>query len=148
MSSVVSNYRIGIDAKPEDVFAYVSDLTRHGEWSENLTVEAVADGEAAVGSEYRSTGKMMGKQVKNTVRITVLESPTRISFEANDGSNDFLQEITLSQQGEGTLLERRVSMEMNPVMALMFKLLAGPMVANPSMNKSLKSLKARIEQSS
>ena len=147
MSRVVSNYQIGIDAKPEDVFAYMSDLTTHGEWSENLTLEAVSEGEAAVGSEYRSTGKMMGKQVQNTIRITELESPTRICFETNDGKNDFLQEITLSQQGEGTLLKRRVSMEMNPIMALMFKLLAGPMVANPSMNKSLKSLKARMEQS-
>ena len=145
MSSVVSNYQIGIDAKPEDVFAYVSDLTKHGEWSENLTVESVSDGEIAVGSEYRSTGKMMGKQVQNTIRITEFESPSRISFETNDGSNDFLQEIMLSQQGEGTLLERRVSMEMNPMMALMFKLLAGPMVANPSMNKSLKNLKAKME---
>ena len=145
MSSVVSNYQIGIDARPEDVFAYVSDLTRHGEWCENLTVESVSDGEAAVGSEYRSTGKMMGKQVQNTVRITEFESPTRISFETNDGSNDFLQEIMLSSQDEGTLLERRVSMDMNPFMALVFKLVAGPMVANPSMNKSLK---ARMEQSS
>ena len=90
MSSVVSNYQIGIDAKPEDVFAYVSDLTKHGEWSENLTVESVSDGEVAVGSEYRSTGKMMGKQVQNTIRITEFESPSRISFETNDGSNDFL----------------------------------------------------------
>ena len=146
MSRVVSNYQIGIDAKPEDVFAYLSDLTKHGEWSENLTVEAVSGGEAAAGSEYRSTGKMMGKQVQNTIRITELESPSRLSFEASEGSNSFLQEITLSQQGEGTLLERRVSMEMNPVMALMYQLLAGPLVANPSMNKSLKSLKAKMEQ--
>ncbi len=147
MSKVVSNYQIEIDAKPEDVFAYLSDLTKHGEWSENLTVETVSNGEVAVGSEYRSTGKMMGKQVQNTIRITEFESPSRISFETNDGSNDFLQEIRLSRQGEGTLLERRVSMEMNPMMALMFKLLAGPMVANPSMNKSLKNLKVKMEQS-
>ena len=62
MSSVVSNYQIGIDAKPEDVFAYVSDLTKHGEWSENLTVESVSDGEVAVGREDRSTGKMMASR--------------------------------------------------------------------------------------
>ena len=89
----------------------------------------------------------MGKQVQNTIRMTEFKSPSRISFETNDGSNDFLQEIMLSQQGEGTLLERRVSMEMNPMMAIMFQLLAGPMVANPSMNKSLKNLKAKMEHS-
>ena len=145
MSSVVSNYQIGIDAKPEGEFAYISDLTKHGEWSENLTVEAVSEGEAAVGSEYRSTGKMMGKQFQNTARITELESPSTISFATNDGSQDYLQEIKLSQQGEGTLLKRTVSMETNPIKALMFKLLAGPLVANPSMNKSLKNLKAKME---
>lgn len=90
MSSVVPNYQIGIGASPEDVFAYVSDLTKHGEWSDNLTVEAVSEGEIAVGSECRSTGKMMGKQVQNTIRITEFESPSRISFETNDGSNNFL----------------------------------------------------------
>ena len=51
MSRVVSDYQIGINARPEDVFAYVSDLTTHGEWSENLTVDALSEGEADVGSE-------------------------------------------------------------------------------------------------
>ena len=42
MSTVVSNYQIGINAKPADVFAYVWDLTKHGDWSENLAVEKVS----------------------------------------------------------------------------------------------------------
>ena len=147
MAKVVNNYSVHISAKPEDVFPYLSDLTQHGEWNESLKVEAASDGPAAVGSQYRSTGRMMGKEFKNDVRITELESPTRLSFISNDGKNDFLQEFTLQPLGGGTSLERRVTFEMNPLMMLMFKAVIGPLVANPSMNKSLKALKGKLEQS-
>ncbi len=147
MARVVENYRVHINAKPEDVFPYVSDLTQHGEWNENLRVEATSDGPAAVGSQYHSTGRMMGKEVQNEVRITELESPTRLSFISNDGENDFIQEFTFQPMDGGTSLERRVTFEMNPLMMLMFKAVIGPLVSNPSMNKSLKALKGKLEQS-
>ena len=147
MAKIVENYRVHIDAKPEDVFPYVSDLTQHGEWNESLKVEAASDGPAAVGSQYRSTGRMMGKEVQNEVRITELEWPTRLSLISNDGKNDFLQEFTFQPMNGGTSLERRVTFEMNPLMKLMFKAMIGPLVATPSMNKSLKALKGKLEQS-
>ncbi len=147
MAKLVENYRVNIDAKPEDVFSYLSDLTQHGEWNEKLRIEASSDGPAAVGSQYRSTGRMMGKEIQNDVRITELESPTRLSFISNDGKNDFLQEFTLQPMSGGTGLERRLTTEMNPIMKLMFKAVIGPMVATPSMNKSLKALKGKLEQS-
>ena len=147
MAKLVENYRVHINAKPEDVFPYVSDLTQHGEWNERLRVEAASDGPAAVGSQYRSTGRMMGKEVQNEIRITELESPARLSFVSNDGKNDFLQEFTFQPMDGGTSLERRVSFEMNPLMKLMFKAVIGPLVATPSMNKALKALKGKLEQS-
>ena len=147
MAKLVENYRVHIDAKPEDVFSYISDLTRHGEWNESLRVETVSDGPAAVGSQYRSTGRMMGKEFQNDVRITELESPTRLSFISNDGKNDFLQEFTFRPIGGGTSLERRLTTEMNPMMKLMFKAVIGPLVATRSMNKSLEALKGKLEQS-
>ncbi len=146
MAKLVKNYTVHISAKPEDVVSYLSDLTKHGEWNESLTVEASSDGPAAVGSQYRSTGRMMGKEFQNDVRITELESPTRLSFISNDGKNDFLQEFTFQPMSGGTSLERRVSFEMNPLMKLMFDAVIGPLVASPSMNKSLKSLKGKLEQ--
>ena len=147
MAKLVKNYEVHISAKPEDVFSYLSDLTKHGEWNESLRVEASSDGPAAVGSQYRSTGRMRGKEFQNDVRITELESPTRLSFISNDGKNDFLQEFTFRPVGGGTSLERRVTFEMNPLMKLMFDAVIGPLVASPSMKKSLKALKGKLEQS-
>ena len=68
MSQMVFTYRISINANPEDVYAYVADLTKHGEWSENLKVEAMSDGPIGVDSKYHSTGRMMGKGFQNDIR--------------------------------------------------------------------------------
>ena len=58
---------------------------------------------------------------------------------------EFLQEFSLSDHSGGTRLDRTTSADMNPVMAIMFKILIGPLVANPSMNKGLRRLKANLE---
>ena len=145
MSKLVSNYHVGINAEPEQVFSYVADLTRHGEWSEYLKVESVSEGPIAVGSQYHSTDRIMGKQVENDVRVIEYEPSTLLCFTASDGKQEFLQELTFSSANGGTLLERRVSSEMSPVMVLLLKVILGPLVANPSINKSLGNLKAKME---
>ena len=139
-------YRININSKPEEVFAYISDLSKHAEWNEGLTIEKVSEGDIAVGTEYRSTGKQMGKSVANTVKVTKIESPRKFSFTGTDGKLEFLQEISLSAHNGGTRLDRITSADVNPVMAIMFKILIRPLIANPSMNKSLRRLKANLEQ--
>lgn len=145
MAHSVFNYRIDIGAKPDDVFAYLSDLTKHSEWNDGLKVEKVSDGDVAVGTEYHSTGKQLGKSVENTVKITEFESPNKFSFTGSDGKLEFLQEFTLSEHNGGTRLERKTSGELNPALAIMFKILIGPLIANPSMNKGLRKLKANLE---
>lgn len=146
MAHSENTYRIDIDAKPEEVFAYISDLTKHGEWNDVLTVEKVSDGDVSVGTEYRSTGRQMGKSVGNVVKVTEMESPRKFSFTGSDGKLEFLQELSLSEHNGGTRLERRTSAELNPVLAIMFKILIGPLIANPSMNKGLRKLKANVEK--
>jgi len=146
MSQLVYDYKIAIDASPEKVFEYVSDFTKHGEWTNDLHIEAVSDGPIAVGSEYKSVGELMGKQLANKVIITEFDAPNRIAFTATDDKDfPFHQDLKFEADGEGTLLRRTVTFEMNPVMAIAFKTLIGPLVSNPSMNKKLGNLKAKLE---
>ena len=147
MSRFVQNYSIQIDAEPTAVYDYLADFTRHGEWSDGLNVEAVSEGPTEVGSEFRSTGRMMGKDVSNDIKVVESQRPSRLAFTASDGKAEFLQEIDLTENKGGTLLRRRLSADMNPMMVFGFKALIGPMVANPSMKKSLKNLKAKLEES-
>ena len=69
MSRFVQNYSIQIDAEPTAVYDYLADFTRHGEWSDGLNIEAVSEGPTEVGSEFRSTGRMMGKDVSNDIKV-------------------------------------------------------------------------------
>ncbi|MDA0768994.1 MAG: hypothetical protein BZY79_00615 [SAR202 cluster bacterium Casp-Chloro-G4] len=146
MTHLVFNYEISINADQQKVFDYVSDFTKHGEWTDGLRMEAVSDGPVAVGSEYKSIGKQMGKDIQNDVKITAYNAPSRISFLATDAKGfPFHGGITLEPQGDHTLLKRHVEVDLNPVMAIMFKALIGPLVAHPSMNKTLRNLKAQLE---
>ena len=145
MAKLVFGYKVQINAKPEDVFNYISDFVRHGEWNEGLRMEAVSDGPIAVDSRYRSIGKLMGKDFTNNIRITEYEPHSRLAFVSNDGKADFSQEMDFSPNNGGTLLERKLSFDASALMALLFRLLIGPLIANRSMNKSLKNLKAKVE---
>jgi uncharacterized protein YndB with AHSA1/START domain len=62
-----------IDAPAADVFAYVSDMTRHGEWGgHGLQVTKDDDGPVAVGSTYSTVAKQFGTQREHST-VTELE---------------------------------------------------------------------------
>ncbi len=146
MSKTEFSYEIEINRSPEDVFAYVSDLAKHGEWNDNLTVESTGEGPAAVGSQYHSRGKMMGRWFDNDLRVVGFDAPNRFSFISTAGDDEFQQEFAFTAEGDGTVLHRKLTIDLNPFMAGMFKAVIGPLVSNPSMNKGLKNLKAKLEQ--
>ena len=147
MGRLVNNYSVFINAEPVAVYDYLADFTKHGEWTEGLTVEAVSDGPTEVGSEFKSVGRQLGKDVSNDIKVVEASRPARLAFTATDGKADFLQEIDLTESGGGTLLRRKLSFDANPVLSIAFKLLIGPMFANPSMNKALGNFKAKLEDS-
>jgi len=148
MTNVSNVYRVVINAPPEKVFAYVSDLTRHPEWSGGkLRIESLTPGPVAVGSQYKSYGEVaVEKNRPNELRVTHYEPPVRFTFTAQD--RDFGEVVNdfnfITQQG-GTLMERTLSMKMNPVMAFAFRLFIRPLIGQPMMDKAFVRLKERLE---
>lgn len=107
MTIITTTYRVGINAPPEAVFAYVSDLTRHPEWSGGrLKVEALASGPVAVGSRYRSHGDVAGQKDRaNELRVTDYLPPARFAFVAQDsGFGEVSHTFTFTPQAGGTLI--------------------------------------------
>ena len=147
MTHLVLNYQVSINASPEAVFEYVSDFSRHGEWNEGLSVESVSDGPTTEGSEYRSVGRIFGRDIPNKIKVTAYDAPDRIAFTSTD-NKDFLfyHDLKFEAQGDGTLLTRTVEFDWNPVMAVIVKALLEPLVGTPSMNKSFRNLKAKLEE--
>jgi uncharacterized protein YndB with AHSA1/START domain len=148
MTTLVRTHQILVHAPLQQAFDYVSDLTRHPEWSGGeLKIEALAPGPIAVGKEYRSRGEVaVQKDRPNTVRVSVYEPPRKFGFIANDPDfGDVSHVFTFTQQSGGVLIERAMTVSLNPIIALGFRFLIYPFVGRPSMNKSLARLKQKLD---
>src|ERR1044072_7290904 len=86
MTKVVRTTQVFAHASLQTAFDYVSDLTRHPEWSGGeLKIEALTPGPIAVGKEYQSRGEVaIQKDRPNTVQITQYEPPLKFAFAAKD----------------------------------------------------------------
>jgi len=149
MTTITNTFQVLINAKPDAVFAYIADLTKHGEWNSGLLIEAVTTGPARVGSQYRSRGVVLNQKDRpNELRVARYEPTTRFAFAAQDPDfKEVTHEFTFKPQGGGTLLERTVTTNLPPLVAFGFRTFIFPLVGKPGMEKSHAALKAKLEQS-
>jgi uncharacterized protein YndB with AHSA1/START domain len=148
MTSVVRTHRVLVNAPLQSTFDYVSDLTRHPEWSGGeLKIEAITPGPITVGKEYRSRGEVsIQKDRPNTVRISNYEPPHVFGFVAKDpDAGDVSHIFTFKEQDGGVLVERMMTLSLNPIVAFLFRLFVYPLIGRPSMEKALAQLKERLE---
>jgi uncharacterized protein YndB with AHSA1/START domain len=148
MTTVVRTHRVLVHAPVQLAFEYVSDLTRHPEWSGGeLRIEAVTPGPVAVGKEYFSRGEVaIQKDRPNTVKITDFDPPHRFGFVANDPDFGNVSHVfTFNAQGGSVRIERAMTLTLNPIVALLFRLFIYPFIGRPSMDRSLAALKAKLE---
>ena len=148
MTTLVRTHKILVNAPLQAVFDYVSDLTRHPEWSQGkLKIEAVTPGPIAIGKEYVSRGEVaVQKNRPNTVRISEYRPPHTFGFVANDPDfGDVSHVFTFTEQNGGILIERAMTISLNPLVAFLFRFLIYPLIGRPSMDKSLAMLKQKLE---
>ena len=102
---------IEIDRTQEDVFAYLDDLARHGEWQETIeeiTVET--EGPTRVGSRVREKRKVPGGSREYRYEITERDPPRRSSFRGIDGPVRVVGTVTVSPVEPG---RSRVALELD-----------------------------------
>ena len=151
MTTVVRSHQILVSAPLQTVFDYVSDLTRHPEWSGGeLKIEAITPGPIAVGKEYRSRGQVaIQKNRPNTVQVTEYEPPHKFGFVANDPDFGKVTHVfTFTEQSGGVLVKRTMTVNLAPIVAFGFRFVVYPLIGSPSMEKSMESLKAKLAASS
>jgi uncharacterized protein YndB with AHSA1/START domain len=149
MTTLARTHQILIHTPLQKSFDYVSDLTRHPEWSGGeLKIEAVTPGPITVGKEYRSRGEVaVQKDRPNTVQVTEYEPPHKFAFAANDPDfGKVTHEFTFAEQNEGVLVSRIMTVTLKPLVALAFRFFIYPFIGKPSMNKSMAKLKAKLEE--
>lgn len=148
MVTVIRSHQVLVNAPLQTVFDYVSDLTRHPEWSGGrLKMEALAPGPVAVGKEYLSHGDVAAQKDRpNTVQVTRYESPHKFAFVSKDPDfGKVPHEFTFIEQTGGVLITRTMTVSLNPFVAFAFRFFIYPLVGSPSMEKSFARLKAKLE---
>ncbi len=149
MAIISNSYHIFIQAKPEAVYSYVSDLTRHPEWSGGrLRIEAGPAGPAKVGSTYQSYGDLPNqKERRNELRVTLVQPPSLFTFIAKDPDfGEVEHTFMFTSENDGTLVERTVSTILDPMKTFMFKIFIHPLIGKPMMDKAMKNLKQKFEK--
>lgn len=141
---VVRTFSVEIDRSAEEVFAYLSNITRHGEWSPaELRIEPVVPGGAvAVGAQYRSFGTTLNRPFENLVQITELEPNMRFGFSAQTKKfGTFQHTFVLTPTLTGVRVDRIIDAPKMGVIAA----LRDRLVLNSLQEKTLELLKARFE---
>jgi uncharacterized membrane protein len=88
---------IEIDRAPEDVFAYLDDLARHGEWQEAIEeIHVETEGPTRVGSRARERRRVPGGAREFSYEITEHDPPRRTSFRGLDGPVRPVGTVTVS----------------------------------------------------
>ena len=77
---------VEISRSPEDVFTYVTDLSRFGEWQEQVvSARPLDDGPMRVGSKATMTRRMGKRERTFTTELTEWNPPRSYAFRGIDG---------------------------------------------------------------
>lgn len=148
MTTVIRTTQVLVRAPLQKVFDYISDLTKHPEWSGGeLRIEPTAPSPIAVGKEYVSHGEVATQKNRpNQLQVTEYQSPHKFSFVAIDPDfGKVFHVFTFTEQSGGVMVARQVTLNLNPFVAFAFRLIVYPLIGNPAMQKAFAKLKAKLE---
>ncbi len=144
MSTIVQS--IEINRSPEDVFAYIDDLERHGEWqSQIISVTRETEGPTRVGTRATDLRRVPGGKQAVTYEITEHDPPRKASFRGVNGPVRPVGTVTVEPAGEG---RSKVTLELDLQSHGLLGLIVGPLARSQSRKlvpEDQKRLKERLE---
>jgi len=103
---------IEIDRRPEDVFAYLDELDRHGEWQGQIVdVTVETEGPTRVGSRATDTRRVPGGPRRFTYEVTEHDPPRRSAFRGVSGPVRPFGSVTVEPVGDGS--RSRVTLQLD-----------------------------------
>lgn len=148
MTTVIRTVQVVARAPLQKAFDYVADLTKHPEWSGGeLKIEPLTAGPVAVGKEYRSKGQVATQKDRpNQLQVTEYDPPRQFSFVAKDPDfGDVKHVFDFREQNGGALITRTITLNLNPLVALAFRIAVYPLIGGPANQKAFEKLKANLE---
>lgn len=139
-----------IDAAPERVFAAMTNIEGYGSWMQGFVgAKKLTDGPFGVGTEWKETRKMFGKEASEVFEVTGCDAPARLDLRV-DGSRGasrkgeyrFTYELVPEPQGTRVRMNGEVHMP-GLLGKLMSKLFVG--MFKKACDKDLVAMKAYVE---
>jgi uncharacterized protein YndB with AHSA1/START domain len=136
-------FQTQINAPPEKVFAYVSDLEKHTEWTHGQAIRKTSEGPVAVGSTYQSQEKgPMGRTVTEKVEVTEYQPTQRFAWRSYGPMGAHLDwSFELRSQDSGTLLIQRFELSSGLLTTIL-----GALFVNRQMRKGVPEGLAKIKE--
>jgi hypothetical protein len=103
---------VEIARSQEDVFAYLDDLARHGEWQDSIKRARVdTEGPTRVGTRATETRRMGKREQAITYEITEHDPPRSFAFRGLDGPLRVVGKGIVEPVGDGS--SSRVTLELD-----------------------------------
>ena len=108
--ALTMHWREEIAAPPERVFAVMADPDSFGKWMPGFVrIERLTPPPTGVGTRFRETRKMMGREATEEFEVTAFEPPRVLGLscdgkKGSSGSGEFRFRYMLAPGGPGTIL--------------------------------------------
>jgi hypothetical protein len=146
MATFSISLSVYVHVPPEVAFAYVADLTRHGEWNPGLKVTAISEGSTAVGSRFQSVGHIFGLEIHDDLCVTEYQPRVRFAFLVQSlFGEELTHEFMFQPKDSGTLITRTASATVSLLLKLLAPILTAFFIRSEHV-KSLERLKAKLEE--
>src|SRR4051794_4718483 len=101
-------WTVSVDRPQEQVFDYLADVKRHGDWSPKpYRVEDVTGDPVGVGTKFVSYGWIPGdKEHRNDCEVTAFNRPDSLVIRANEKGGEFINTFRLASEGDRTVVEK------------------------------------------
>jgi len=141
-----------VRAPIERVWSVLTDVAHADQTLRGVTrIELTTDGPYGVGTQWRETRRMFGRETTEQLRVTVADEPTRTVIEADSAGVHYVTEFTLAPHTENaTRLMMRftaVQAKANPVQQVLWTLFGriGAKATEKVMRQDLRDIAVRAE---
>lgn len=93
---------VEIDRPAQEVYDFVADFPNNPRWQRGMRAcRWTSPPPHGVGATYEQEARFLGKDVRNTFRVTAADPPRRISFESTGGTFPIAVTRTVEPLGAG-----------------------------------------------
>ena len=140
------SYSMDIDAPPEVVFDYVSDVVRHPDWAhEKLEIERTGSTTNEADTTFAYAVHFMGT-TKGTLTVKESVRQSRFVYECDDPSGLYRWTFDITAKDGGTHLKHRVEFLRESLKVRLSKTIMLPLIGNRMVNAGLENIRQELSQ--